>query len=457
MDVLKTAADGSFDSCIKVVLRDFHADFNLRIRKLIHQFPEDYESKTGKFWSGTKRFPAAADFDFDNRMHRAYAAHAASILADALGIAIPEDVEVWIAPQPEPAEAKGAAAAGGGVEALPADAAMSKMCADAKAHLAPFQPTKMELKEKEGGGEELVEVDDQAQTVSELRDALVALTAGFGTGIADTDGADSSIVSGRTCADARLSMAGRLAPAEFEKDDDSNHHIDYCTAASNLRAANYRIEQAPRHEVKRIAGRITPAVATATCSITGLVCLEILKLVQGGAVPKARYRQGGINLGRHGGQLSEPGAPKRTVSVEMDPTMFMPIRAVPEGFSTWDRIVVNKDTAAEKGDLTFAEFLSSVSEQLPEGVTASEIVAGGMILHSPAMFAKHRDDLPKPVYGRWAERDPESAEQLGTRPYLVLSVQAEDDEGTDCHLPVVQYYFKADGSDGAAAAGGGGD
>ena len=32
-------------------------------------------------------------------------------------------------------------------------------------------------------------------------------------------------------------------PADFEKDQDLNFHIDFITAASNLRAANYRIKQ----------------------------------------------------------------------------------------------------------------------------------------------------------------------------------------------------------------------
>jgi ubiquitin-activating enzyme E1 len=30
-----------------------------------------------------------------------------------------------------------------------------------------------------------------------------------------------------------------ISPAEFEKDDDSNFHIDFINAAANLRATNY--------------------------------------------------------------------------------------------------------------------------------------------------------------------------------------------------------------------------
>ena len=39
-------------------------------------------------------------------------------------------------------------------------------------------------------------------------------------------------------------------PHDFEKDDDSNFHIDYLTAATNLRAWNYSIKASERDTVK---------------------------------------------------------------------------------------------------------------------------------------------------------------------------------------------------------------
>ena len=42
----------------------------------------------------------------------------------------------------------------------------------------------------------------------------------------------------------------KLKPIDFEKDDDSNRHMDFIVAASNLRAGNYDIAPANMHKVQ---------------------------------------------------------------------------------------------------------------------------------------------------------------------------------------------------------------
>ena len=41
-----------------------------------------------------------------------------------------------------------------------------------------------------------------------------------------------------------------MYPEEFEKDDDTNYHMDFIVSASNLRATNYGITLADKHKVE---------------------------------------------------------------------------------------------------------------------------------------------------------------------------------------------------------------
>jgi len=49
-----------------------------------------------------------------------------------------------------------------------------------------------------------------------------------------------------------LQNTPRLNPVDFEKDDDSNHHMEFITAASNLRAENYDIPPADLMKTKQV-------------------------------------------------------------------------------------------------------------------------------------------------------------------------------------------------------------
>jgi len=82
---------------------------------------------------------------------------------------------------------------------------------------------------------------------------------------------------------------------EFEKDDDTNYHISWITAASNLRATNYNITISDRQQTKGIAGRIIPAISTTTSVVSGLILLEMMKYLMG-FKDTTQYRSTFINM-----------------------------------------------------------------------------------------------------------------------------------------------------------------
>ena len=100
-----------------------------------------------------------------------------------------------------------------------------------------------------------------------------------------------------------------VKPVEFEKDDDTNHHIAFITSCSNLRAENYCIEPADFMKTKLIAGKIIPAMITTTAVVSGLQCIEFIKVIQ--KKPLEQYHNSYLNLAIGYMDGTEPEAVKR--------------------------------------------------------------------------------------------------------------------------------------------------
>jgi hypothetical protein len=96
-----------------------------------------------------------------------------------------------------------------------------------------------------------------------------------------------------------------ISPEEFEKDDDTNGHIDLIYSMANLRSRNYKLDPMDWVTTKIKAGRIVPALSTTTTAIAGIQTLELCKYIKGLKLDK--MRNAFLNLAVPVLQLSEPG------------------------------------------------------------------------------------------------------------------------------------------------------
>lgn len=135
---------------------------------------------------------------------------------------------------------------------------------------------------------------------------------------------------------------------EFEKDDATNWHIEFISSVANLRARNYQIKEVNKFQVKLIAGKIIPALATTTAMVVGCVGIEVIKFLQGKTLGKLRNVFSNLALPLW--LFSEPNEPKRIKDQEYDPILLSAIKAIPPNHTSWDVLLVN-------GPMTIEQFI----------------------------------------------------------------------------------------------------
>mmetsp|Transcript_6734 Transcript_6734/g.11868 ORF Transcript_6734/g.11868 Transcript_6734/m.11868 type:complete len:1134 (+) Transcript_6734:262-3663(+) len=394
-----------FAECVKDAYALFHTQFRDNIVSLISTYPEDATDRQGNpFWSGTKRFPQAARFDVKNLAHMNFIIAAANILAVNLGLQ-PSDQPL---PETHPWRSPSHVAK-----------IVSKLA---------VPELKKEKVDMSGGGEEDSQNDndmdmDQDAAVEEFKDLLAQLEE-----------------MKSECKDLLIE------PADFEKDADWNFHIDFITAASNLRAWNYRLKPATRHKSKMIAGKIIPALATTTAAVTGLVMVEIIKSIQPGKKLEA-FKDSSNSLAINGYFFSEPSQPERAKD-EYDPVMLETVKCRPEGFTIWDK------TKIKEGSLTLQEFLNAFKAETGlncstlnhESANREGSNGHGKFIYEENAWKKELkelynerlnvklEDIIDELYGDEALPD-------GTS-FVPLEIDCNDDNDETYKVPEVVYFFK---------------
>ena len=368
----------TFDDCVIWARLTFEQLFNNNIRQLLHNFPEDQITSSGtKFWSGSKRCPKPLNFDIDNvdsdagmRNHFDFIVAAANLRAEMYGIKGRVDEEYFrealknvIVPDFSPAE---------GVKIAENDA------------------------EEEKNNENSMETEDT-----------------------ETDDVWNSLPK-------QSDLAGfRLGPVEFDKDIDD--HMLFVTACSNLRALNYSIPTEDTHRSRAIAGRIIPAIATTTALVTGLICLELYKIVGTGRKETKLddFKNGFVNLAIPFMTLSEPTPPAKTKSI---------LQGKEWEWTAWDSLDMNL------GDITMGQFMDHFENEY--NLEISMLSYGVSILYS--FFANK-----KKVEERKAMRMTEVIQSITKQEfppnqlYIILEVIANDkDTDEEVDLPYIRFRFR---------------
>ena len=205
----------------------------------------------------------------------------------------------------------------------------------------------------------------------------------------------------------------KINPIEFEKDDDRNHHIDFITAAANLRARCYSIKEVDRLEVKRIAGNITPAIATTTSAVSGFVSLELIKIRLNH--PIESYKNSFMNLAIPIFSISEPGVADRTVVSDK------------VSFTLWDIWEVFGNPS-----FTLQNLFDYFKEKYQLNVTG--VFQGSAMVWIPGLPMLMRK-LPKPVIEIF--QNPEK------KPFITIGLTFSNHLGEPVKTaPPIRYFFE---------------
>jgi len=362
-----------FVDCIKWARNLFQRQFHNTIGQLLYNFPKDQITNNGdRFWSGNKRCPHVLNFNVNNPIHLDFIVAASNLFAHIYGISQTRDRQYI------------------------ADVV-------SKVQVPAFQPKT---------GVTIFENDEQFKADMEEKKQKAATT-----NEQDEDSKINELLNLLPKHDEIRNI--KIHPHEFEKDDDSNFHMDYIAATANLRAENYDIQTAERSKIKRIAGNIIPAIATTTAMVTGLVCLEVYKFIQGHKNIEP-YKNAFVNLALPFFAFSEPSAPRQQKYLDKD-------------FSLWHRFDV-------KGELTLEEFLEYFKKE--HKLSPTMISTGLSVIYAPHFMkqASRANDMKRKISEVY-----ESVTKTIIPPHvraLIFDIMCEDLEGNDIEdLPYIKYIL----------------
>ena len=227
----------------------------------------------------------------------------------------------------------------------------------------------------------------------------------------------------------------KIIPEEFEKDHDENGHIDFIHAGANLRARNYTIDECDRNKTKKIAGKIIPTVLTTTASIAAIVSLQLYTSFQTSDIQY--FRECFFNLNSNYFYFAPPHEAIKTLDKSPDSTNGA-FKAVPEGWTSWDRIEV-------KGSKTCGELCELLKEKY--GILVDTIFIDELMIYDTFLEIKKNKDLKiEDVYAKYSGKAISPKKN-----YLSINVisfvpeakiNGKDYKNVNVLSPLIKYMFR---------------
>ena len=363
----------SYNDCIRYAARKFQRAFDHSVRDLLYQFPVDHINADGDlFWAAPRRAPSPVELDPHDTSHQSFVVTFANMWSRVWGL------------KPEVLSPKEVAA-------------LLKECI-----LPQWRPSKKSIETDESLSKK--EVEDKKGNDPTGMDKYRSVVRDF------FEQHPPEIIDD-------------MVPEEFEKDNDANDHINFIAAAANLRARVYGIDEVDRLEVKRIAGRIIPAIATTTAAVSGLAILELLKVMQN--QPVENYKNAFMNIALPLFTFSEP-APAQKKEICKGVTV-----------SIWDKWEI------KKGVSTLQDMVDYFKKNY--NLTVNGVFRDAKMVYVD-MFPHHQSRLQQKIRELVPKDSPKAK-------YVDLLVSFTNANGEEvCDAPVVRYYYRKARKPGKAGA-----
>ncbi|KAG5501223.1 hypothetical protein JIQ42_06223 [Leishmania sp. Namibia] len=375
--------------CVRLARLLYQEHFNDGFRQLLHNIPLDKRNEDGQlFWSGAKKPPTPQEFDANSEQDAEFLYHSAILFAKIY-------------------------------------------------QLPPFSLSKEET---------------ARQAAAVVVPDFVPQHAVFATSEKQTS---QKTTSSRGLTVEQLPPvahfgARRMIAEEFDKDDLTNHHVQFITYCSNLRARAYSIPVADFNQTKRIAGNIIPAMVTTTSLVTGLVGFEMLKylLIQYHHARTSAVR--GTDSGHHKFYLEEDEEPEKLatlfrsafVNIALPFIAFSdPIVAqsraytLPSGrklrWGIWDRLDIS-----EGRDMLVKELVQLLHDRYELEVFMIALKNGKMIYTEFGGKTKDKERRVSEVAQEKGEKLEDGIDYFD----LVVTGMIGDDDDVD--VPIIRYRFR---------------